>query len=139
VWIPISQRTDSVIATRAILPTLVMIMAGSYVQADELTDAAQALCDSVKSCALEQVAQEDMTDEMREMMGPMLDNMCEEMRSQVQSVPADHKLYKPAVGCMRSMVSLTCQQMQDPQSAKTPECVEYDELARQTAPAQPSP
>lgn len=127
------------IASRAMLPTLVMIMAGAYAQADELTDAAQALCDSVKSCALEQVAQEDQTDEMRERMAPMLDNMCADIRSQVQSVPADHKLYQPAVGCMRSMVSLTCQQMQDPQSAKTPECMEYDELARRGAPAQPKP
>lgn len=125
--------------TRAILPTLLMITAGAYAQADELTDATQALCDSVKSCALEQVAQEDLTEEMREMMGPMLDNMCADMRSQVQSVPADHKLYQPAVGCMRSMVSLTCEQMQDPQSAKTPECLEYEELAGQAAPPQPRP
>lgn len=114
-----------------------MVVVNSYAQADELTDAAQALCDSVKSCALEQVAQQDLTDEMREMMGPMLDNMCANMRSQVQSVPTNHKLYQPAVGCLRSMVSLDCQQMQDPGGVETPECTEYEELAKEAGEAIP--
>ena len=132
---PIPKRTHSVITTRAILPALLMITINGYAHADELTDAAQALCDSVKTCALEQVAQQDLTDEMRAKMGPMLDNMCVNMRSQVQSVPADHKLYQPAVGCVRSMVSQDCEQMQNPDRAMTPECSEYERLAKESAPA----
>ncbi len=125
--------------SRVILPVLLTIMASSYTRADELADAAQAMCDSVKSCALEQVAQQDLTDEMREMMGPMLDNMCANMRSQVQSVPTDHKLYQPAVRCLRSMVALDCEQMQDPGSAKSPECAEYERLAAEASAARPGP
>lgn len=123
--------------SRAILPALLMIMLNGYAQADELTDAAQALCDSVKSCALEQVAEEDLTEEIREMMGPLLDNMCLNMRSQIDSVPTNHKLYQPAVGCLRSMVSLDCQQMQDPEGVKTPECTEYEQLAKEAGAVQP--
>jgi len=126
-----------VITTKAILPALLMIIISGYAQADELTDATQALCDSVKSCALEQVAQQGLTEEMQETMGPMLDNMCADMRSQVQSVPADHTLYKPAVGCLRSMVSLDCRQMQDPEAVKTPECTEYEQLAREAGAVKP--
>ena len=118
------------IKIRAILPALLITMTSAYAQSDELTDAAQALCDSVKTCALEQVAQQDLTDEMRAQMGPMLDNMCVNMRSQIESVPPDHKLYKPAVGCLRSMVSMDCQQMQSPEGVKTPECTAYEELAK---------
>jgi hypothetical protein len=125
-----------VITTRAILPALLIIISG-YARADELTDATQALCDSVKSCALEQVAQQGLTEEMQETMGPMLDNMCADMRSQIQSVPADHALYKPAVGCLRSMVSLDCQQMQDQEAVKTPECAEYEQLAREAGAVKP--
>lgn len=123
--------------SRAILPALLMMVVNGYAQADELTDAAQALCDSVKSCALEQVAQQDLTDEMRQMMGPMLDNMCANMRSQVQSVPTNHELYQPAVGCLRSMVSLDCQQMQNPEGVDTPECTEYEKLAKEAGEAGP--
>jgi hypothetical protein len=104
-------------------------MSVSSVCADELTDAAQGLCDSVRSCALEQIAEQDLTPEARDMMGPMLDNMCATMRSQVRDVPVGHGLYEPAVGCLRSLESLTCQQMQDPDRVTTPECKEYERLA----------
>ena len=121
------------IKTRVILPAALVLMVSGYAQSDELTDAAQALCDSVKSCALEQVSREDLTEEMREMMGPVLDNMCENMRNQVKDLPVGHALYQPAVGCMRSMVSLDCEQMQNPEGVKTPECTEYDKLAKEAA------
>ena len=60
-----------------------------------------------KSCALEQMAEQDLTPEMREMMAPMLDNMCASMREGIKDVLVDHGLYQPAVGCLRSMESLT--------------------------------
>lgn len=105
----------------------------AFVAADDLTDAARGLCDSVKSCALEQIAKEDLTPEMREMMEPMLESMCTNMQSKVQEVPIDHRLYKPAVVCMRSMESLTCADMQSPDRMSTPECKEYEKLAREMA------
>ena len=123
--------------TRMILPAALAFMVNGYAHADDLTDAAQALCDSVKTCAMEQAAQQDLTPETRESMGPMLDNMCENMRNQVQQVPADHKLYQPAVGCMRSMVSLDCQQMQDPARAATTQCAEYERLASESGADKP--
>lgn len=119
--------------SRTLLPAaLVFLFAGSAV-ADDLTDAAQGLCDSVKSCALEQMAEQDLTPEMREMMAPMLDNMCATMRSKIQQVPTGHELYQPAVGCLRSMESLTCEQYRDPGQVSTPECQEYEELAKKHA------
>lgn len=105
----------------------------ALVAADDLTDAAQGLCDSVKSCALEQIAKEDLTPEMRQMMEPMLESMCTNIQSKVQEVPMDHRLYKPAVACMRSMESLTCADMQNPDRMSTPECREYEKLAREMA------
>ena len=119
------------LTTRTVLPAaLVFIFAGQAV-ADELTDAAQGLCDTVKSCVLEQAASQELTQEMEEMMAPMLESMCTKMRSQVQQVPVDHGLYKPAVGCMRSLESLTCEQLQSGEQASTPECVEYERLAKE--------
>lgn len=103
----------------------------SAATADDLTDAAQGLCDSVRSCALEQIAREDLSPEMREMMEPMLDNMCATMRAKVQEVPPGHPMYQPAVACMRSLESLTCEQMQDAQRANTRECERYDQLAKE--------
>jgi hypothetical protein len=106
--------------------------------ADDLTEAAQGLCDSVKSCALEEMVDQEVTPEMREMMAPMLQNMCDTMRRKVKEVPVDHGLYAPAVGCMRSLESLTCEQYRDPDRVATPECAEYERLAKEAGVAVPA-
>jgi hypothetical protein len=105
-------------------------MLSAYSSADELTDAADGLCATIKTCALEAVAGQDLTDELRQKMAPVLENNCAEMRSQVQAVPANHTLYQPAVGCLRSMASLNCPELQDAGAVKTPECTEYDRLVK---------
>ena len=56
-----------------ILPVALILFFSGYAGADELADAAQGLCDSVKTCALEQIAEEDMTPELRQMMVPMME------------------------------------------------------------------
>ena len=109
---------------------------GSWAVADDLTDAARGLCDNIRTCALEQIAEENLTEEMRQMMMPMMDNMCTTMQSKVQEVPAGHPLYEPALLCMRSMESLTCEQMRDEDQVMTPECKEYERLAREAGAAQ---
>jgi hypothetical protein len=126
-----SRRVNDVIKTRAIVPALLAVFLSAQAGADDLTDAAQGLCDSIRTCALESISKEDLTPEVLDMMGPMLDNMCANMRSKVQEVPMGDGLYEPAVGCMRSLESLTCEQMQSPDQAATPECKEYERLARE--------
>lgn len=110
---------------------VLMLLLPAFVMADELADAAEGLCDSIKSCALEQLAKEDLTPEMRQMMQPMLDNMCVNLQGKVKAVPTGHALYKPAVACMRSMESLSCAEMQSSDRATTPECAEYEKLTRE--------
>ena len=101
------------------------------VHADELGDAAEALCEKVKSCALAQMEGQNIPAETRQMMQPMLDNMCAQVRGRIGEVPTGHPLYKPAVACMESMNSLTCEDMQDSGDMATPECEEYEKLARE--------
>jgi len=119
------------ISKRTVVPAVLVFMLAGHASADDLSDSAQGLCDTVKSCALEQMAEQDLTPEMREMMAPMLDNMCASMREGIKDVPVDHGLYQPAVGCLRSMESLTCEQLQNPDRATTPECKEYERLVRE--------
>ena len=116
-------------ARLALLPVLSMLCV--YAAADDLGEAAQGLCDAVKRCAMEQIDREDLTPEMREMMEPMLENMCITMQANVQQVPVDHPLYQPAVACMRSLESLSCAEMQAPDRTTTPACQEYEKLANE--------
>lgn len=109
---------------------ILALMLSGYSVADDLTDAAEGLCDTIKTCALEAVAGQDLTDELRTKMAPVMDNSCAEMRSQVQTVPPGHKLYQPAVACLSSMSSLSCPQLHDAGEVKTPECTEYERLVK---------
>jgi hypothetical protein len=122
---------DTVIRIKTLSAAALACIIAGPVMADELTEAAQGLCDSVRSCAIEQMAEQDLTPAQMDMMKPMLDNMCAAMREQVQEVPVDHGLYKWAVACMRSMQALSCEQLQSGQDITTQECQEYAEMAKE--------
>lgn len=109
------------------------LLAPALASADDIASAAQDLCEKVRSCAMAQVAEEDMTPELRQMMEPMLDNMCANMQSKVQEVNTGHPLYQPSIACMRSMAALSCEEMQDQAGMQTSECEAYEELARKYA------
>ena len=127
---PGSQEIDTMKNATPILAAILALMLSGYSVADDLTDAAEGLCDTIRTCALEAVAGQDLTDELRQKMDPILENNCAQMRSRVQVVPADDKLFQPAVRCLRSMESLSCPQLHNAGAIKTPECAEYDRLAK---------
>lgn len=99
--------------------------------ADDLLSAANDMCEKVRACSLAQIAESDMTPEMRQMMEPMLDSMCEQMRQGVQQVPSGHAMYQPAVACMRSMANLSCEDFQSESAGDTPACKQYREMAEE--------
>jgi len=131
------QEVDAIINATPILPAVLALILCGYSSADELTDAAQELCDTIKACALEAVAGPDLSDKLRQQMDPVLENNCAQMTSRVQAVPANHTLHQPAVGCLRSMASLSCPRLHNVSEFKTPECTEYDRLAKAAGDATP--
>lgn len=110
------------------------LLLAATIRADNLADAANDLCEHVKACSMAQIAQEEMTPEMRQMVEPMLDNMCANMRGRVEDVPTGHPLYQPAVSCMRSMTQIGCDAMTSGDSMHTEECKKYEDMARSYAP-----
>ena len=131
------QETDIMITARPILPTILALTLSAYSMADDLTDASEALCDTIKTCALEAVAGQDLSDQLQQQMDSVLEGNCADMRSRVQAVSANDQIYQPAVGCLRSMASLSCPHMQNASQFKTPECAEYDRLLKAASTAQP--
>ncbi|MGB5774985.1 MAG: hypothetical protein WBP89_10010 [Sedimenticolaceae bacterium] len=123
--------------TTPIRPAILALMLSGYSSADALTDAAEGLCDTIRTCALEAVAGPDLTDELRQKMAPVLDSNCAQLRSRVKVVGPNDKLYQPAVGCLRSMESLSCPQLHNMSEIKTPECGEYDQLAKDASDTTP--
>lgn len=116
-----------------LLSTSVFAMAAS---ANEIEEAATELCEKVKACSMAHIAEADLTPEVRQMMEPMLQNMCETMRAGVREVPLDHQLYQPSVDCMRSMAGLDCKDFENEQRLQTPACENYKRLADEAAASQ---
>ena len=110
---------------RVCVLVLWMLALALPVQAQKMTEASLALCEKVKGCALEQLAQEEMAPEMRQMMEPMLNGMCQAVRAQITEVPSGHPLYGPALACMESMTNLSCADLQSGEEISTPACEEY--------------
>lgn len=119
-------------AANCYLPVLLLVssLLAPAAGAEEIADVALALCEKVKACSMAEIEEEDLTPEMRQMMQPMLDNMCANMNARVQDVPTGHALYEPAVACMRSMAALSCEQMQS-QQVNTPACQAYEKMVNE--------
>jgi hypothetical protein len=103
---------------------------GVPARAENMVDATLVLCEKIKTCALAQIAQQDFTPEMRQMMEPMLNGMCARVQSQITDVPTGHSLYGPALSCMKSMEALSCADLRDGDQLKTPECEAYEEASK---------
>lgn len=113
----------------SMIATAFLAMSSTVAQADELTDAANQVCENVKQCTLSQMDQSQMTPEIRAMMEPMINSMCDAMRAGVKEVPTNHELYQPAVACMRSMAELSCEDFQNEESFQTAACKDYADRA----------
>ena len=110
-----------------------LILSGSMsVVADEMSEAAQDLCEKVKSCSLAQVAEEDITPEVRQMMQPMWDSMCANMKNKMGEAPSGHPMYSSALACMHSMQKLTCEEIVGSRQTRTPECEAHEQLVAET-------
>lgn len=125
------------VLSASLLTTCLTFSFVASAQNDEFANAASDLCETIKSCALDQMGASQMTPEMKQAMGPMLDGMCKGILASVGSFPADHKLYKPATACMRSMEKQGCALVNSGgKSGETPECKEYETLAKKYGDAQ---
>jgi len=107
-----------------------VLTVSSHAVADEMADAALELCETVKACSLAQIDPQDLTPEIEAMMKPMLDGMCANMQSRVASVNTAHPMYDVSLSCMRSMSALSCDQLMNENQVVTPQCEEYEAVAR---------
>ena len=109
--------------------TIISLSASAGTQKFE--QAAGALCEHTKKCALASMEGEEISPEMKQMMTSMLDGACNAMRAGFDPALQSHELYQPATQCMASMTKLSCQEMENMESVNTPECTEFERLTQQ--------
>lgn len=110
--------------TRLAMATFIIVLA-PLAAAETLTEVSTRVCENVRQCVLAEIGEADMTPQMREMMMPMVDSMCDAVRQGIEEVPAGHPLYAPALACMQSLVNLSCDDFRDGDTVQTPACKAY--------------
>jgi len=89
--------------------------------ADEYLEVSMQACNHLKSCAKQNM--QDIPPEYRQMVEQSLATMCQALPS-AESIPGfspNHKLYQPAVACMKSITAQSCKQLETSEGS-TPEC-----------------
>lgn len=106
------------------------LLAPSLAVADDYSNAIDALCQKMKTCALQSMGEvDDMPAKTREMITASLNSMCEGMQQQYDVAMQRHALYQPATDCISSMAALTCEELEAAEDDVTPQCVAFREQA----------
>lgn len=102
----------------------------SFAQADELITLSNTLCEKVKSCALAEMKTEKLDDATRAMIKPMLDNMCVSMGEYTAAVAENDELRGSAVACLKSLQSVTCDDLKRGEQGTTSACKEFRDKSK---------
>lgn len=93
--------------------------------------AINALCERQKQCALANMAEKEMPPEMKQMIMMSLNMVCSSLLTGFEAqVMVSHELYSPAVKCIDSMASLSCDALQN-KNDNTVECEQFEKLSKQ--------
>ncbi|MBL4589453.1 MAG: hypothetical protein JKY11_05170, partial [Alphaproteobacteria bacterium] len=93
---------------------LLTISFSTFATYKDFDAAANALCEKQNQCALISLEGEEMPPEIKKMMMASIDSICVSMRASFDAQAAKaKKLLKPATACMKSMVTLSCEALEN--------------------------
>ena len=110
----------------------VLIIAASLVahpafSEDEIFTA--SLCEKMQSCTMQQIQDDELSEEMLGMVKAMFTQQCEAMSQLYGHATISNGLYDKAKKCATSRAALSCDELFDDDA--TPECDEFEKSADQ--------
>lgn len=120
--------------TAGLLATLLLAPVGAA-NADEFSEGVQKLCDKMKQCTLESLKGQEIPPEMKGMIEQQLDQSCVTLEANYAVALQSQELYQPAIACMKSLLSMSCQEIQQAGTAQTGACKELEAKAKAQAAA----
>lgn len=97
-------------------------------QAGSLEDAYELMCEKMQSCAVKSIEVSDLPPEMRAMVLQSLEGACMGIQQQFSGITTAHPLYGSASACLKSMASLSCDEIENQGERTTPECARYEKV-----------
>lgn len=113
---------------------VVLLLTTASAQAKDLADATDKLCQKVKACGQEELARQELTPEMRQLMEPMFDGMCQSIVAPYLLSNKSAALESKAVACLNSFLDKSCEDLMENDGGHTKECREFKKAADEAYP-----
>jgi len=105
------------------------LLASNVVNAD-LVQEGKALCSKIKSCAIVQIDQENLSQEQKDAILGIFDNQCIASVRKYETDLGNAGLQDQAHACLKSLQALTCDTLVGGQQVSTPVCTEFENSAK---------
>lgn len=97
-----------------------------------IQDDTVALCNKIKKCTLEQLSQQELPEQMRQMVEEMVNSQCDAMSQQYEGAIADADLADKAHACVASITNKSCDELiKTGQNFNSPACTEFEKAAEE--------
>lgn len=121
----------NVMKTSLLLITSALLLAPAVSQASELKGA--QVCEKIKTCALESLGDQEMTDQIKGILMTQLDQQCGVMFSEEKETQLKKAgLIDEANKCSDSMVAMPCDELMSAQTeAPSKACATFEKAAKE--------
>ncbi|MEZ8028934.1 hypothetical protein [Enterovibrio norvegicus] len=84
------------------------------------------MCGKMKVCVSEMFGEQAQNEQMKAMVNGIADQACEQTKIEMRDIPDDPAIQKAAIACMRSVNTLSCNQLTE--DFETPECKQLEKF-----------
>jgi hypothetical protein len=70
----------------------------------------------------------DLSPNTQAIITASLENVCASLQQQFDGVASKHPLHSPAATRLKSMIRLSCDQIENMEDSATPECAHYEKM-----------
>jgi hypothetical protein len=124
------HQTTRTLSLKA-LPLLIGFALPNTGGATSLNEATNTLCDKIKSCAMLEMAQQELPPGMEQMMTAMFEQSCTSIIAPYAGKATNAGLEKKAVDCINSINKLSCGVVMTASGSQTAACKALENAARQ--------
>lgn len=118
------------------LSFLLLLIFSGFVHANQVADMSEAVCQKVKACGVEQIAAQQIPEEMQAAVVALFEGMCATMVAPYIDRSIEAGLEDMAVACLEAVEALDCEELVDSNADDIPVCQEYKEAAEAAGVAQ---
>ena len=106
-----------------------LLLFANLANAEKVVEMSEAVCAKVKACGIEQIAEQQIPEEMQAAVVTLFEGMCATMVAPYIDRSIEAGLEDQAVACLEAVEAQSCDELVDSGADEIPVCQEYKEAA----------